>query len=172
MRPLTIFAFVVCLAFYSCKLDNLNPGNAKSTSTNTLTLSPADPIGHAPVIGIWKWSAQYDAGTYEGDLLNPANTGITETLNLATDSTWTQTQNGTVVNTGTYHLINAVTPGGPMVFLRLVNVNQPNAQIIDNFDFSNGFGDSYNCSNDSLILYGVVNTPQYTNLATKRVYVK
>ena len=160
------------LAFYSCKLDNLNPDKAKNLSTNTLTPSPADPIGHAPVSRVWKWSAQYDFGAYEGDLLNPANTGITETLNLAVDSTWSQTQNGKIVNTGTYHLVNVITPGGPHVFLKLVNSTQPNAQTYDSFDFNTGFNLSYACSSDSLVLYGVFNTPQYTNLATRRIYVK
>jgi hypothetical protein len=173
MRPLTIFMLLACLAFYSCKLDNLNPDNAKPSSTNTLTLSPPNPTGHAPVAGVWKWSAQYDLGTYEGDLLNPTNTGIIETLTLAADSTWSQTQNGKVVNSGTYHLGAGYMPSGGLTpFLKLVNNNQPNLQTFDNFDFSTGFVCSFASSSDSLVFYGVFNTPQYTNLATQRVYVK
>jgi hypothetical protein len=172
MKPLAILALIVCVAFYSCKLDNLNPDYTKSLSANQPVLSPKDPTTQGPVAGVWTWSAQYDYGAYEGDLLNPANTGITEILTLAADSTWSQTQNGKVVNSGTYHIGEFLTPDGPRIALSLVNSLHPNPQLYDNFDFSTGFGGSYVCSSDSLVFYGVFNTPKYTNLATERIYVK
>lgn len=170
MRPLAILALIVCVAFYSCKLDNLNPDQTKSSS-DTLKLSPKDPTTLGPVAGVWKWSAQYDFGGYENHLSNPANTGITEILTLATDSTWSQAQNSIVLNTGSYHLVNVITPGGPRIFLKLVNSKQPNLQTYDSFDFSTGFGCSYACSSDSLVIYGVYPTPA-GSVPAERVYVK
>jgi hypothetical protein len=171
MKPLTILALVVCVAFYSCKLDNLNPDYTRSLSISKPALRPTDPTSIGPVAGVWTWSAQYDFGAYESHLLNPANTGITEVLTLAADSTWSQTQNGTVLNTGSYHLVNVYTPGGPRVFLKLVNSNQPNLQTYDSFDFSSGFGCSYVCSSDSLVIYGVYPTPA-GSVPAERVYTK
>ena len=170
MKPLAILALIVCVAFYSCKLDNLNPGQTKSSS-DTLKLSPKDPITQGPVAGVWTWIAQYDAGAYESHLLNPANTGITETLTLAADSSWSQTQNGKVVNSGTYHIGEFFTPGGPRIALSLVNSLHPNPQLYDNFDFSSGFGGSYVCSSDSLVFYGVYPTP-VGSAPAERVYIK
>lgn len=172
MKSLVTAALFVATLFYaSCKLDNINPYQSKSTS-DTLKKSPADPTTQGPVAGVWKWSAQYDYGGIEGDLLTPASTGIQETLTLNTDSSWTQARNGNVVNSGTYKLVNVVTPVGPRVFLGLINHLYPNAQVYDNFDFSTGFVGTYACSSDSLIFYGVYNTLALANVATERVYVK
>jgi len=172
MKQFTIIAFMLtCLLYASCKLDNVNPNQSKQITT-TLKQSPKDPQTQLSVTGIWKWSAQYDYGAYEGDLLNPDNTGVQETLTLNADSTWSQTKNGNVVNTGTYKIANVITPGGPAIFLKIINDLNPNAQTYDNFDFGTGFNGSYACSTDSLIFYGVYSTPTTTNVVTERVYVK
>ena len=169
---ITCILFIAGLCWASCKLENLNPNKTK-TSNDTLKRSPADPTTHASLAGVWKWSAQYDIGAYESDLLNPANTGMQETLTLNTDGSWSQTKNGTEVNTGSYKLVDGITPGGPVTFLKFINSTKPVLQTYtDNFDFNSGFAGSYACSSDSLIFYGVYSTGQTASIATERVYIK
>lgn len=52
------------------------------------------------VLGQWNWTAQY-RGT-PGSTLTPQNTGITETLVLNADNSWSLVQNGSAVNSGTF----------------------------------------------------------------------
>jgi hypothetical protein len=118
------------------------------------------------------WTAQYDFGGCEGDLPDPANTGLHETLASNVDSSCSQRKNGANVNRGTCELVNVLTPGGPRVFLKIINSSQPNAQTYDNSDFKTGFNDSYGCSGDWLICYGTYATRAVTNVLTERGYVK
>jgi hypothetical protein len=170
MRPLAVLIFVACLAFYSCKLDHLNPDD---TNHSTTKIPMFDPASHLPIAGVWTWNAEYDGGPNGFSLLNPDNSGITETLTLATDSTWSQTLNGKIVNSGTYHLVYVIPPSGYNMAFKLINKTQPtDAQFTDDFDFGRGFVDSYVCTGDSLILSGVVNTSPSVSYEALRIYVK
>ncbi len=175
MKRSILYLSAIVLILVSCKQENVSP---QKTFRGTTSLS-SNSGTNASVIGTWTWSAQY--ATYMGTtatltapayLLNPTNTGITETLLMSSDSTWSQTQNGSVVNSGTFHLVDVITPDGPSVFINLVNSKAGNSSALDNFDFSKGFNCSYHVSGDSLVFYGVYTNSTYTNLASERVYVK
>jgi hypothetical protein len=167
---LYLSVFVSVLA--SCKQENVSP-KKNFRGTTSLSGGSSNSSQKVSLIGTWTWSAQYSYGNPPPVyLFTPFTTGITETLSLGSDSTWSQTQNGAVVNSGTFRMLNVFTPGGPTVFLNLVNSKANNSVVYDYLDFSRGFSSSYFVSKDSLVFYGVYNISAYTNLASERVYVK
>ena len=55
------------------------------------------------IIGTWKWvDTYYDYPLNDSNPLNPANSGIQETLIFNSDLTWKKIQNNVIVDSGTY----------------------------------------------------------------------
>ena len=151
----------------ACKKNNVSP-NVNSV---------AKTANEALAVGNWTWSAQY---TYAQTLytLNPANTGVKETLQFNANGTWTQTKNGEVANTGTYSFPNVSLPGGPIggaiiPFFSIVNSRVTDTARYDNFNFNTGFASSFKLTQDSLVFFGV-NTidSSSTDYIAARVYVR
>ena len=168
-RPILFALFLIVLIIGSCQIENLHPKRRKNISK-----SAAD---QANLTGTWQWSAQYSGGNPPAYILNPSNTGITETLNLYGNNNWSQVQNGKTVNSGSYSLVNVLVPGynisgDTVIFINFINSNVTDTARTDNFNFNTGFESSFAVSKDSLVFYGVYSTGNFTNLASARVYVK
>ena len=76
------------------------------------------------LIGNWKWTLQTDARAIFGppyDSLTPQNTGITEFLQINSDSTWIRTDNGATTGQGRIAMKILFTPGGPLNTLDFIN---------------------------------------------------
>jgi len=167
MKKYFALFLVVVVIFTACKKNNLLP------NTNSTTKSANETL----VLGIWKWSAQYTSAE-KLYVLNPANTGIQETLQFNADGTWSQTKNTVVTNTGTYSFINALVPGGlngggTIPFFSVVNSRVTDTARFDDFNFNTGFVGSYMLTKDSLIFYGVnsIDTSGTSYLAD-RIYIR
>jgi hypothetical protein len=159
--------FVLAVIFVACKKNDVPPNVGKLSLT----------ANEALVVGSWKWSAQY---TYAQTLstLNPANTGVQETLLFNANGTWTQTKNGDLANAGTYSFPNVELPGGPIggataTFFSIVNSRVTDTARYDNFNFNTGFAGSFELTKDSLVFYGV-NTigASDTDYLAARVYTR
>lgn len=184
MKTFTICTCAICLLWMACnKSTQVNPVKTSTTSTTNQSSTSSNNNGNsrgqaivAPQdtvdqVGTWKWVAQYDLGSEQGDLLTPASTGIQETLSLDANHNWVQMQNGVTVNSGKYQFPQVATPAGIiMIFMKLINQSSPNTQLTDNFNFGTGFLSSYTLSKDTLVFYGIGGPTG--NMATQRVYVK
>jgi len=159
MKRYTCFIFALAFAFAACKkLNALLPIKVTDTTKTS-------------IVGPWTWSAQYGMGQ-NPTIQDPANTGITETLQMNADSTWTQTKNGVVVNTGTYFFSPFPELNGPpATFINFANIKEPGAATFDNFDFNYGFMNSFTLAKDTLVFIGEseIDTGVY---AAHRVYVR
>jgi hypothetical protein len=177
MKTLLACLSISLLLWMSCKLDSLNPTGIKATKTSvtdTAKIGQHDPKGQEGLVGVWKWSAQYDlsARIPNEDYFSPANTGIQEVLTLNADSSWTQSQNGVVVNLGNYKIEDGITPEGIIKFVKLINRKNPTGRAADDFNFVDGFSSSFTSSGDSLVFYGIYAKENIGSMATERVYVK
>jgi len=108
--------------------------------------------------GQWKWVLQTDAKAINGtpyDTLTPQNTGNNEFLNMYSDLSWTQVRNGHTLQSGTYKIIELLTPAWPISALDLVH-NGKDSTI------------NHSISNDTLYTSNML----YTGTYTVRVYVK
>ena len=159
MKRYTCCIFALAFAFAACKkLAALSPITITDTAKTT-------------IVGPWTWSAQYGMGQ-NPTIQDPANTGINETLQMNADSTWTQTKNGAVVNTGTYLFSPFPEPAGPpATFIYFTNSKYPGEATFDNFDFNYGFMNSFTLTKDTLVFIGEsqIDTGVY---AAHRVYVR
>jgi len=167
-RSIHFMLFLMLLVIGSCQIENLHPKRKKNISKS------ADQTNLA---GSWQWSAQYSTGNPPVYIINPSNTNIQETLNLDGNNNWTQVQNGKIVNSGSYSLVNVLVPGysisgDTVIFINFLNNKVTDTARTDNFNFNTGFESSFAVSNDSLVFYGVYSAGTITNLLSERVYVK
>jgi|GEM_PF-3006852 len=175
--------FLSGLSWYSCKKSEPatlgaipNGGKVTNNSLDTVHqgLTGNLAVDSVNLIGTWKWVAQFDLGNPQGDLQNPANSGIQETIVVDAANNWTQSQNGILLNSGNWKFAMLMPPSGwPIPFLVLKNKQQPNAQTNDDFNFATGFGGSFHLTRDTLIFYGVSNNNgQSASTASERIYTK
>jgi hypothetical protein len=180
---------VLAMTFAACKKNNVTPngnsadnnvtqnGNSANNNVTPNGNSANNMANKALVVGTWKWSAQY---TYAQTLyiLNPATTGVQETLQFNSNGSWSQTKNGGVANTGTYSFVNVTVPGPLMggstiPFFSIVNSLVTDTARYDNFNFNTGFIGSFKLTKDSLVFIGVntIDTSS-TDYLAERVYVR
>jgi hypothetical protein len=106
--PRSTFLILVILLAIACKKDENNQ---------------ADSSFLGPLQGRWQWIRQTRSTAVFGDpdtTITAASRGITEFLNMNSNSTWSLVSNGLTVKNGTYRVDTLYSPGGPIAFLDFV----------------------------------------------------
>lgn len=112
MRYLLFFLILSVVIGVSCQ---------KSGAGGSQTLNPN---GDSSLVGAWKWVLQTDAKAVYGipyDSLTPQNTGIADYLQINSDSSWTQTDNGLQTGQGRITMKHFFSPAGPLFSLDFTN---------------------------------------------------